>query len=199
MGIWDKVAHHQFIDIIEWLDQTRDTMAWRFPRYENEIKNGAKLIVRESQSAALISEGRLGDVYPPGHLHACHPKHAHPLRPDGMEIRLREPVQSRGLLRQHAHISPIANGERRTRSCSAMPTSASCGCAFGTFSIRISDPPTFLRQISGTSSSFCLEGLDDQLREMVGSRFADAVGSSKIAALDLAGNYDQLGRFVSSE
>ena len=57
---------NQLIDIIEWLDETRDTMGWRYPRGDNEIKNGAKLIVRESQAAALVAGGKLGDVYQPG-------------------------------------------------------------------------------------------------------------------------------------
>src|SRR5438128_1939974 len=65
MGIWDKLRG-ELIDIIEWLDDTRDTVVWRFPRYENEIKYGAKLIVREGQVAAFINEGKLADVYQPG-------------------------------------------------------------------------------------------------------------------------------------
>src|ERR1700730_10771339 len=65
MGLLDGLRH-QLIDIIEWLDDTRDTMVWRFPRYENEIKNGAKLIVRESQVAAFINEGQLADLFRPG-------------------------------------------------------------------------------------------------------------------------------------
>jgi membrane protease subunit (stomatin/prohibitin family) len=62
MAIWDKLRG-ELIDIIEWLDDTRDTMVWRFPRYENEIKYGAKLIVRESQAAAFINEGALADLF----------------------------------------------------------------------------------------------------------------------------------------
>ena len=65
MGIWDALKG-QLIDIIEWNDDTRDTMVWRFPRRENEIKNGAKLIVRESQVAAFVNEGQLADVFSPG-------------------------------------------------------------------------------------------------------------------------------------
>jgi len=198
MGIWDKVAHHQFIDIIEWLDETRDTMAWRFPRYDNEIKNGAKLIVRESQTAALVGEGRLGDVYPPG-TYTLATKNM-PVLSDlmGWKYGFESPFKA-----EVYFVSTRTFTDRKWGTKNPiMLRDADFGVvrlrAFGTFSIRISDPPTFLRQISGTSSSFTLEGLDEQLREMVGSRFADAVGSSKIAALDLAGNYDQLGRFVSA-
>src|SRR6267142_1093370 len=65
MGIWDKLRG-ELVDIIEWIDDTRDTMVYRFQRYDNEIKYGAKLVVRESQVAAFVNEGRLADVYHPG-------------------------------------------------------------------------------------------------------------------------------------
>ena len=65
MGLIDKLKG-ELIDIIEWLDDSRDTMVWRFPRYENEIKMGAKLVVRESQVAVFVNEGTIADAYPPG-------------------------------------------------------------------------------------------------------------------------------------
>jgi membrane protease subunit (stomatin/prohibitin family) len=198
MGIWDKVAHHQLIDIIEWIDQTRDTMVWRFPRYENEIKNGAKLIVRESQAAALVNEGKLADVYQPGTYTLA--TQNMPVLSDlmGWKYGFESPFKAEAYFVSTRMFTDRKWGTKNP----IMLRDADFGVvrlrAFGTFSIRISDPPTFLRQIAGTASTFSLEGLDDQLREMVGSRFADAVGSSKIAALDLAGNYEQIGRFVSA-
>lgn len=198
MGIWDKVAHHQLIDIIEWVDNTRDTMAWRFPRYENEIKNGAKLVVRESQAAALVSEGRLADVFQPG-TYTLATRNI-PVLSDlmGWKYGFESPFKA-----EVYFVSTRTFTDRKWGTKNPiMLRDADFGIvrlrAFGTFSIRISDPPTFLRQIAGTSSAFTLDGLDDQLREMVSARFADAAGSSKIAALDLAGNYEQLGRFVTA-
>jgi len=70
--------------------------------------------------------------------------------------------------------------------------------AFGNFSIRVSDAATFVKQIAGTGGRFTLDELDNQLRDMVSSRFADALGASKIPALDLAGNYDQIGQMIVS-
>ena len=69
MGIFDKIKEklsHEFIDIVEWLDYTDDTIAHRFERYQNEIKNGAKLVVREGQAAVFVNEGQLADVFEPG-------------------------------------------------------------------------------------------------------------------------------------
>ena len=65
MGLFDGIRG-QFIDIIEWLDDSRDTIVWRYPRGDNEIKNGAKLIVRESQAAVFVSDGRVADAFAPG-------------------------------------------------------------------------------------------------------------------------------------
>jgi len=65
MGLFDKIRG-EFIDIIEWIDDSRHTLVWRFPRYQNEIKNGAKLIVRPGQVAIFVSEGKLADVFEPG-------------------------------------------------------------------------------------------------------------------------------------
>src|ERR1700753_3081066 len=65
MGLMDRIRG-EFIDIVEWTDDSRDTIVWRFPRYENEIKMGAKLVVRESQVAVFVNEGRIADVFQPG-------------------------------------------------------------------------------------------------------------------------------------
>ena len=65
MGLFDKIRG-EFIDIIEFLDDTQDTIVYRFERYGNEIKNNAKLIVREGQMAVFINEGQLADIFSPG-------------------------------------------------------------------------------------------------------------------------------------
>src|SRR5262245_35550369 len=65
MGLWDKLKG-ELIDIVEWLDNSQDTMVYRFERYNNEIKNGAQLVVREGQSAVFVDEGKLADVFSPG-------------------------------------------------------------------------------------------------------------------------------------
>lgn len=66
MGMRDMIRG-EFVDIIEWLDDTNTTLAWRFPRYDNEIKNGAQLIVREGQRAMFVYRGQLADQFTPGH------------------------------------------------------------------------------------------------------------------------------------
>ena len=67
MGLFDKIRG-QFIDVIEWVDPSRETLVWKFPRADNEIKNGAQLVVRETQAAVFMHEGQLGDVFGPGRV-----------------------------------------------------------------------------------------------------------------------------------
>ncbi|MGA2501229.1 MAG: SPFH domain-containing protein, partial [Tepidisphaeraceae bacterium] len=196
MGLLDKLRH-ELIDIIEWLDETRDTMVYRFPRYENEIKYGAKLVVRESQVAAFINEGKLADVFNPG---------TYTLQTQNM------PILSTLKGWKYGFESPFKaevyfvstrsfTGQKWGTKNPIMLRDPEFGPvrlrAFGTYGIRISDPATFLRQMVGTDSRFTLDELGDQIRDMVVARFTDVLGQSKIPALDLAGNQSQLGKFVS--
>ncbi len=195
MGIWDAIKG-QLIDIIEWNDDTRDTMVWRFPRRENEIKNGAKLIVRESQVAAFVNEGQLADVFSPG-THTLATQNL-PILSDlkGWKYGFTSPFKA-----EVYFVSTRVFTDRKFGTKNPiMLRDSEFGMvrlrAFGNFAIRITDAGTFVKQIAGTGGRFTLEELDEQLRDMVSSRFADALGASKIPALDLAGNYDQLSQYI---
>ena len=65
MGLIDKLRA-ELIDIVEWIDDSRHTLVWRFPRYQNQIKYGAQLIVRPGQQAVFVHKGRIADVFEPG-------------------------------------------------------------------------------------------------------------------------------------
>ena len=101
MGLFDYLRT-QFIEIIQWEDDSRDTLSWRFPDEDKEIKRGAQLIVRESQTAQFIYLGQFGDTFGPGKHTLTTDNIPDPLHPEGLEIRFRKPVQSRYLLRQYA-------------------------------------------------------------------------------------------------
>ncbi len=103
----------QFIDVIEWTDDSRDTLAWRFPDDDREIKNGAQLIVRESQAAQFVYLGEFGDRFGPGKHSARHRQHPGPHQSQELEVRAREPVQGGRLLRRHAgvHRQQVGHGE----------------------------------------------------------------------------------------
>jgi membrane protease subunit (stomatin/prohibitin family) len=197
MGIFDSLKH-QLIDIIEWNDNSTDTMAYRFPRYENEIKNSAKLIVRESQSAVFVNEGQIADVFNPGTYTLQTQNLPILANLKGWKYGFESPFKAEVYFVSTRIFTDRKFGTKNP----IMLRDSEFGMvrlrAFGNFSIRISDPGVFVKQISGTGGCFTLDQLDDQLRDMVGARFADALGQSKIAALDLAGNYDQLGQYITS-
>jgi len=196
MGIWDKLRG-ELIDIIEWIDDTRDTMVYRFARYDNEIKYGAKLVVRESQVAAFVNEGRLADVYHPGTytLETQNMPILSTLR--GWKYGFNSPFKA-----EVYFVSTKAfTGRKWGTKNPIMLRDSEFGPvrlrAFGTYGIKVSDPGTFLKQFVGTDGRFTVDELGDQLRDMVVARFTDILGESKIPALDLAANQDELGKFVS--
>jgi hypothetical protein len=117
MALMDKIFG-EFVDVIEWTDDTQDTMVYRFERYGNEIKYGAMLTVRESQAAVLVNEGEIADVFKPGMY----------------ELRTANSAASRARSRPRSTSStpsgsPTSNGAPRTRSSRATPSSARCACA----------------------------------------------------------------------
>jgi len=196
MGIFDKLRH-ELIDIIQWTDDTQDTLVWRFPRYENEIKNGAQLIVRESQTAAFVSEGKLADVFAPG-TYTLHTQNLPILATlKGWKYGFESPFKAEVYFVSTRTLTDRKWGTKNP----IMMRDAEFGMvrlrAFGTFAIKVKDAATFLRQIAGTEARFTVDEIEEQLRDMVLSRFADALGKTKLAALDLAGNYDRLSQSVS--
>jgi membrane protease subunit (stomatin/prohibitin family) len=198
MGLWDKVKG-EFIDIIEWLDDSHDTLVYRFERHGNEIKYGAKLVVREGQSAVFINEGKLADVFPPGTytlttqnlpilttLKGWKYGFESPFKAEVYFVSMRQFTDEKWGTKNPVMLRDPEFGPLRLR-------------AFGTYSLRVKDPATFLREVVGTSGHFTTTGITDQLRNLVVTRFTDQVAESKLAVLDMASNYNELGDFVAEK
>src|SRR5215216_1039304 len=194
MGILDAIRS-QFIEVIEWLDDSGNTLLYRFPVQGQEIKNGARLTVRESQAAVFVFQGQIADVFTPG-LYTI----------DGGNT----PILSKLGAWMHGFNSPFkaevyfVNTRQFTDLKWGTPNpimmrDADFGMvrlrAFGIYSMRVADPQAFIKEIAGTSGRFVTEDVEGQLKRTLVSGFTDALGESKIAALDLASNYDELGRF----
>ncbi|MDB5296733.1 MAG: hypothetical protein JWO31_2716, partial [Phycisphaerales bacterium] len=194
MALWDKLTG-ELVDIVEWLDDSRDTIVWRFPRYQNEIKNGAKLIVRESQAAAFVREGALADVF------------QHPGTYDLTTRNL--PVLSTLMGWKYGFESPfkaevyfvstrLFSGRKWGTKNPIMVRDPEFGPtrlrAFGTFAVQVSNVAVLLRNVAGTNGAFSVDQIGEQLRDLMVARFADAVAESKIPVLDLAANQDELGK-----
>ncbi len=199
MSIIDKVkeaALNQFIEVIEWLDESKDTLLYRFPVYQQEIKNGAQLIVRESQAAVFVFEGQVADVFTPGRYTV-----------EGGNT----PILSKLGAWKHGFNSPIksevyfVNTKQFTdmkwgTSNPIMLRDSDFGIvrlrAFGAYSLRVADPSEFIKQIAGTNAKFQTEDIDGQLKRAIVTEFSDALGEMKIPALDLAAQYKELGEAI---
>jgi len=183
----------QFIDIIEWTDDSRDTLSWRFPDEDKEIKNGAQLIVRESQVAQFVYLGEFGDAFGPG---------KHTLTTDNI------PVLTNLRSWKYALESPfkadvyfvstrLFTGNKWGTANPVMMRDADFGVvrlrAYGTYDFRVVDVPRFLREVAGTDHHFRLDEFTDVMRSRLVSVFSDALASARIPALDVASRYGELG------
>jgi len=198
MGLFDKLKG-EFIDIIEWTDSSNDTIVYRFERYGNEIKNGAKLTVRESQAAVFINEGKLADVFLPGMYELTTENLPILSTLKGWVHGFNSPFKAEVYFVNTKRFTDLKWGTQNP----VMLRDAEFGPvrlrAFGSYSIRVTDPPLFLKEVVGTDSDFTTDEVVGQLRNIVVSRFTDALGESKIPALDLAANYDELGKFMENK
>src|SRR5712671_2136905 len=183
----------QFIDIIEWTDDSRDTLSYRFPDEDKEIKRGAQLIVRESQNVQFVYLGQYGDLFAPG---------KYSLTTDNI------PILSRLKSWKYGFESPfkadvyylttrLFTGNKWGTSNPVMVRDQDFGIvrarAFGTYDFRIVDAPKFLKEVAGTDNHFRLDEFADVMRSRIVSVFSEALASSKVPVLDVATRYSELG------
>jgi membrane protease subunit (stomatin/prohibitin family) len=197
MGILDRVnPFNQFIEVIEWLDDSSNTMLYRFPVKDQEIKNGAKLTVRESQSAVFVFQGQVADVFGPG-MYTIDGGNTPILSKLGAwKYGFNSPFKSEVYFVNTKQFTDLKWGTMNP----VMMRDADFGMvrlrAFGIYTMRISDPRAFIKEVAGTNSQFDTEDIEGQLKRTLVSGFTDALGESKIAALDLASNYDELSKIA---
>ena len=196
MALWDKVKA-EFVDIIEWTDDSRDTMVWRFPRYQNEIKYGAKLTVRESQVAVFVSEGTIADVFQPG-MYSLTTKNLPVLTTlKGWYYGFDSPFKAEVYFINTKNFTDLKWGTKNPVMLRDPEFGAVRMRAFGTYVMKVKDPSTFIREIVGTDAHFTVDEITEQLRSMISSRFADILAESRIPVLDLASNYQDLSNFIT--
>lgn len=199
MGIWDTLRG-ELIDIVQWLDDTPDTMVWRFPRHDNEIKNGAQLIVRESQTAAMVNEGQLADLFLYPGTYTLDTRNLPILSTlRGWKYGFESPFKAEVYFVSMRTFTGRKWGTKNPimlRDPEFGPTRLR---AFGSFALKVIQPATLLKEVVGTNARFSVENIGEQLRDLIVARFADVLAESKIPILDLAANYDELGRFVTAK
>jgi len=186
----------QWIEVIEWTDPTSDTMVYRFPVANNEIKMGAKLTVREGQAAIFVNEGQIADVFGPG-LHTLSTQNLPILTmfrswPHGFNSPFKAEVY---------FVSTRQFTDLKWGTPNPIPMrDADFGLvrvrAFGSYAIRITEPGKFMKEITGTDGLFQTDEITGQLRDLVVTEFTSALGEMKLPVLDLAANYRSLSKSI---
>jgi membrane protease subunit (stomatin/prohibitin family) len=197
MGIFDKIRG-EFIDIIEWTDNSTDTMVHRFERHNNEIKNGAKLTVRESQVAVFVDEGQIADVFPPG-MYTLETANLPVLSTlKGWKYGFNSPFKAEVYFVNTKRFTDLKWGTKNPIMMRDQDFGIVRVRAFGTYSMRVSDAGTFLKEIAGTNWQFTTDEISEQTRSWLVSSFGDAVAEAKIPVIDLAAQYEEMGAILTS-
>ena len=191
MGLMDKIRG-EFIDIVQWTDDTRDTIVWRFPRHENEIKMNARLIVREGQVAVFVNEGTIADVFKPG-TYTLETQNLPVLSTlKGWKHDFESPFKAEVYFVSTRQFTDLKWGTQHP----AMMRDADFGMvrvrAFGTYAIKAADPVVLLRELVGTDPEFTTDEVDEFVRQSVVSRVVTALATSGVAALDLAAHQNEI-------
>ena len=196
MGIFDFLKG-EFIDVIHWTDDTRDTMVWRFQREGHEIKYGAKLTVREGQAAVFVHEGQLADVFTPG-LYMLETNNMPILtKLNHWDHGFRSPFKSEIYFVNTTRFNDLKWGTKNPIMARDPEFGPVRLRAFGTYSVRVTDPAKFLVEIVGTDGEFTMDEISFQIRNIIVQEFSRVLASSGIPVLDMAANTSDLGKLVA--
>lgn len=191
MGFMDKLRA-ELIDIIEWFDDSHNTLVWRYPRYHNEVKQGAQLIVRPGQVAVFVCQGKLADTFGPGR-HRLETNNL-PLLSTilGWPYGFNSPFRSEVYFVNTTQITDLKWGTPNP----VMMRDADFGPvrvrAFGTYTLKAVDPKILLSELVGTDSAYEADEISELLRSIINTSFADVISSEGIPVLELATHYQEL-------
>ena len=192
MGLMDYLKT-QFLEIIQWQDDSRDTIAYRYPDEQKEIKRGAKLIVRESQVAQFIYLGQFGDTFGPGEWSLTTDNIPILSTLKGWKYGFESPFKAD----VYYVNTRLFTGNKWGTANPIMVRDPDFGIvrirAYGTFDFHVIDPKLFLREVAGTDDHFRLDEFADTMRSRIVSIFTEAIAASKVPVLDVAARYQELG------
>jgi len=195
MGLFDR-HRNEFIDIIDWANQDTDTLVWKFPRYENEIKMNAKLTVREGQQAVFINEGTIADVFQPG-MYTLQTQNMpllstlkgwkygfeSPFKADVFFVSTRQEIDQKWGTKNAITVSDDRFGMIELR-------------AFGTYTFKVTDAGKFIKEIAGIDQQYTTEEIGGQLKSIIATRFTNAAASGNIPIEKFASNLDSLSGII---
>src|SRR5919206_1293873 len=192
MGLMNFIRK-ELIEIIEFTDDSRDTLSWRFPDDDKEIKRGAQLIVRESQIAQFVYLGQFGDTFPPGKYTLTTDNIPVLTTLKGWKYGFETPFKAD----VYYVVTRVFTGNKWGTANPVMMRDADFGIvrlrAYGTYDFRVTDVKKFLKEVAGTDDHFRLDEFNDTMRSRIVSAFSDALAQARIAALDVAARYSELG------
>jgi membrane protease subunit (stomatin/prohibitin family) len=198
MGIFDFLTG-EFIDVIHWVDDTSDTIVWRFEREDFAIKYGAKLTVRTGQAAVFIHEGQLADVFTPG-LYMLETNNMPILTTlQNWDHGFKSPLKSEIYYVNTTRFNNLKWGTKNPIICRDPEFGPVRIRAYGTYSVRVSEPARFLTEIVGTDGEFTMDEISFQVRNIIVQEFSRVIAASGIPVLDMAANTADLGRLVATE
>ncbi len=192
MGLMDFIKG-ELIEIIEWTDDSRDTLSFRWPDDDKEIKNGAQLIVRESQIAQFVYLGQFGDTFGPG-KHTLTTENIPVLTTlQGWKYGFKTPFKAD----VYYVNTRLFTGNKWGTTNPVMMRDNDFGIvrarAFGTYDFHITDPKLFLKEVAGSDQHFRLDEFADTMRSRIVSLFSEALAQAKVPVLDVATRYSELG------
>jgi len=198
VGLWDRIFG-EFIDVIEWLDESSDTLVWRFPRFQNEIKYGAKLIVRQAQSAVFVNEGEVADILGPG-IYELETKNIPILSTlQHWDHGFNSPFKAEVYFCNLRRFSDLKWGTKNPIILRDKEFGVVRLRAFGTYEIRIVDPKKIITELVGTNQNFEVEDIKAGLRNLIITKFTSIVADSKIPVIDMASEYEKFSLYIEEK
>ena len=192
MALWDKLMG-ELVDIVEWLDDSKDTLAYRFERYQNEIKYGAKLVVREGQMAAFINEGKLADVYKPGtyELNTQNMPILATLR--GWKYGFNSPFKAEAYFISTRKFTDLKWGTPGPAMMRDKDFGMVRVTAFGIYTVRAKDAGVIIRDLVGTDARFTTEDIQENLRGKIGLRIKELMPELGIPVIEMEAKVSEMG------
>jgi len=195
MGLMKKLRA-ELVDLIEWVDDGRHTVMWRFPRYHNQIKYGAQLIVRPGQVAIFVRQGEIADVFEPGQYRLETRNLPILSTLAGWKYGFDSPFKAEIYFASTRQITDLKWGTPNPVVMRDPDFGSVRVRAFGTYTLKAADPAVLLTELVGTDSVFEADEISELLRSIISTAFADVVAKSEIGLLDLASSYQELSEEV---
>ena len=188
----------QLIEVIEWTDDSRDTLSYRWPDEDKEIKNGAQLIVRESQQVQFVSAGQFADLFNPG-KHTLSTENIPILSTlRGWKYGFQSPFKSEIYFVNTTRFNDQKWGTKNPIMCRDPEFGPVRLRAFGSYSMRVSDPAVFMREIVGTDGEFTADEISMQIRNVIVQDASQVLAKCGIPVLDMAANTGDLGKLIAT-